>query len=162
MLGDSHKAQEVFHTTLREAALGAAQGQLPKEPFWLFREARWHCLETTKTDLQPESLEIDEHEIAPGAALQIEQLDPAQLGNLDFHSARSSEDRAGTFLSRRIRLPRNSRHRRTQAEAPSRDAWRRGGDSCRHGWTLSIPNNASYEDAAVIAPSTRPFELRAI
>ncbi len=112
MLGDSHKAQEVFHTTLREAALGAAQGQLPKEPFWLFRDARWRCLEATKTDLQPESLEIDEHEIAPGA--------------------------------------------------PSRDVWRRGGDSCRHGWTLSIPNNANYEDAAVIATSTRPFELRAI
>src|SRR5207247_10478267 len=79
MLGDSHKAQEVFHTTLREAALGAAQGQLPKEPFWLFREARWRCLGATKTDLKPESLEIDEHEIAPAAPLQSEQLDPAQL-----------------------------------------------------------------------------------
>ena len=44
MLGDSRKAQEVFHTTLREATLRAAQGQLPKEPFWLFRDARWRCL----------------------------------------------------------------------------------------------------------------------
>jgi DNA-directed RNA polymerase specialized sigma24 family protein len=79
MLGDSRKAQEVFHTTLREAALRAAQGELPKEPFWLFRDARWRCLEATKTDLQPESFEIDEHEIDPGAASQIEQLDPAQL-----------------------------------------------------------------------------------
>ena len=79
MLGDSRKAQEVFHTTLREAAQRAAQGELPKEPFWLFRDARWRCLEATKTDLQPESLEIDEHEIDPGAASQIEQLDPAQL-----------------------------------------------------------------------------------
>jgi DNA-directed RNA polymerase specialized sigma24 family protein len=79
MLGDSRKAQDVFHTTLREAALHAAQGELPKEPFWLFRDARWRCLEATKTDLQPESLEIDEHEIDPGAASQIEQLDPAKL-----------------------------------------------------------------------------------
>ena len=79
MLGDLRKAQEVFHTTLRETALHAAQGELPKEPFWLFRDARWRCLEATKTDLQPESLEIDEHEIDPGAASQIEQLDPAQL-----------------------------------------------------------------------------------
>jgi DNA-directed RNA polymerase specialized sigma24 family protein len=79
MLGDSRKAQEVFHTTLREAALRAAQGELPKEPFWLFRNAHWRCLEATKTDLQPESFEIDEHEIDPGAASQIEQLDPAQL-----------------------------------------------------------------------------------
>jgi DNA-directed RNA polymerase specialized sigma24 family protein len=79
MLGDSRKAQEVFHTTLREAALHAAEGELPKEPFWLFRDARWRCLEASKTDVQPESLEIDEHEIDPGAASQIEQLDPAQL-----------------------------------------------------------------------------------
>ena len=50
MLGDSHKAQEVFHTTLREAALGAAQGQLPKEPFWLFREARWLRRQTQRCD----------------------------------------------------------------------------------------------------------------
>ena len=79
MLGDSRKAQEVFHTTLREAAQRAAQGELPKEPFWLFRDARWRRLEATKTDLQPESREIDEHEVDPGAASQIEQLDPAQL-----------------------------------------------------------------------------------
>jgi len=79
MLGDSRKAQEVFHTTLREAAQRAAQGELPKEPFWLFRDARWRCLEATKTDIQPESREIDEHEVDPGAASQIEQLDPAQL-----------------------------------------------------------------------------------
>jgi DNA-directed RNA polymerase specialized sigma24 family protein len=79
MLGDSRKAQEVFNTTLREAAVRAAQGELPKEPFWLFREARWRCLEASKTDLQPESLKIDEHDIAPEAASQIKQLGPAQL-----------------------------------------------------------------------------------
>jgi DNA-directed RNA polymerase specialized sigma24 family protein len=79
MLGDSRNAQEVFNTTLREAAVRAAQGELPKEPFWLFREARWRCLEASKTDLQPESLKIDEHDIAPQAASQIKPLEPAQL-----------------------------------------------------------------------------------
>jgi DNA-directed RNA polymerase specialized sigma24 family protein len=79
MLGDSRKAQEVFNTTLREAALRAAQGELPKEPFWLFREARWRCLEASKTDLQSELLDIDEHDIAPQAASQIQQLEPTQL-----------------------------------------------------------------------------------
>jgi DNA-directed RNA polymerase specialized sigma24 family protein len=79
MLGDSRKAQEVFHATLREAAQRAAHGQLPSEPFWLFRDARWRCLEKTKTDLQPESLEMDAHDVAPEAVSQIQRLDPAQL-----------------------------------------------------------------------------------
>jgi DNA-directed RNA polymerase specialized sigma24 family protein len=79
MLGDSRKAQEVFHTTLREAAQRAAHGEVPKERFWLFRDARWRCLELSKTDLQPESLEVEEHDIAVGAASQIEQLTPEQL-----------------------------------------------------------------------------------
>jgi RNA polymerase sigma-70 factor, ECF subfamily len=79
MLGDSRKAQEVFDTTLREAGSRAAQGELPRESFWLFREARWRCLEESKTDLEPESLEIEEHDIAPQAALQIKQLEPTQL-----------------------------------------------------------------------------------
>jgi RNA polymerase sigma-70 factor, ECF subfamily len=79
MLGDSRKAQEVFHTTLREAAQRAARGELPGEPFWLFRDARWRCLEATKSDLQPESLEMDEHDVASEAASQIQRLDPTQL-----------------------------------------------------------------------------------
>jgi len=79
MLGDSRKAQEVFNATLREAASRAAQGELPKEPFWLFREARWRCLEASKTDLQPEALEMDEHDITSQATSQIKQLEPAQL-----------------------------------------------------------------------------------
>jgi DNA-directed RNA polymerase specialized sigma24 family protein len=79
MLGDSRKAQGVFHATLREAAVRAAHGELPNEPFWIFREARWRCLEESKTDVQAEPLEMEEHEITPEAPLQIEQLDPAQL-----------------------------------------------------------------------------------
>jgi len=79
MLGDSRKAQEVFHATLREAVQLAAHGELPDEPFWLFREARWRCLEATKDDLQPEAVEIDEHNLGVAAASQIERLDPVQL-----------------------------------------------------------------------------------
>ena len=79
MLGDSRKAQEIFHATLREAANRAARGELPNEPFWLFRDARWRCLEATKTDLQPESFDLDEHEVGAEAASQIERLDPTQL-----------------------------------------------------------------------------------
>ena len=79
MLGDARKAQEIFQTTLREAALRAARGELPKEPFWLFRDARWRCLEASETELQAEPLEIDEHDIVPEAPSQIEQLEPAQL-----------------------------------------------------------------------------------
>jgi DNA-directed RNA polymerase specialized sigma24 family protein len=79
MLGDSVKAQEVFHTTLSEAALRAAQEELPHEPFWLFRDARWRCLEATRTELQAEPFEMEEQEITAAAASQIERLEPRQL-----------------------------------------------------------------------------------
>jgi DNA-directed RNA polymerase specialized sigma24 family protein len=79
MLGDSTKAQEVFQSTLREAARRAAEGVLPKEPFWLFREARWRCLEASETDVQPEPIELDESEVHPRAPSQIRLIDPAQL-----------------------------------------------------------------------------------
>ena len=79
MLGDSFRAQEVFHTTLREAALRAAHGELPNEPFWLFRDARWRCLEATNAELQAEPLEMEEQEIAAAASSQIERLEPRQL-----------------------------------------------------------------------------------
>ena len=79
MLGDSGKAQEVFATTLREAALRAAHGELPNEPFWLFRDARWRCLEVSETDLQAEPLELEERDMSADAPSQIEQLEPLQL-----------------------------------------------------------------------------------
>ena len=79
MLGDSRKAQEVFHATLREAAVRAARGDVPDEPFWLFRDARWRCLESTKGDLQPESVEMEERDVVSGAESQIQRLDPMQL-----------------------------------------------------------------------------------
>jgi DNA-directed RNA polymerase specialized sigma24 family protein len=79
MLGDSGKAQEVFKTTLREAALRAAHGELPNQRFWLFRDARWRCLEASETDLQAEPLQLKERDITPEAASQIAQLEPEQL-----------------------------------------------------------------------------------
>ena len=79
MLGDSSKAKEVFHTTLREAALRAAHGELPDEPFWLFRDARWRCLEASETDLQAEPLQLEERDITSAASSQIAQLDSTQL-----------------------------------------------------------------------------------
>ena len=79
MLGDARKAQQVFETTLREAALRAAHGELPNQPFWLFRDARWRCLEASETDLQAEPVGLDEHDIGPEAPSQIEQLDTTQI-----------------------------------------------------------------------------------
>src|SRR5882724_2892228 len=79
MVGDARKAQEVFHNTLREAAQRAAQGELPNEQFWLFRDARWRCLEASKTELEAEPLEMKEEEITAGAVSQIERLEPTQL-----------------------------------------------------------------------------------
>jgi DNA-directed RNA polymerase specialized sigma24 family protein len=79
MLGDAGKAQEVFHDTLRDAGVRAARGDVPTEPFWLFRDARWRCLEATKTELQPESFEMNERDVVPEAASQIQRLDPMQL-----------------------------------------------------------------------------------
>src|SRR2546427_13224284 len=79
MLGDARKAQEIFQTTRREAALRAAHGELPKEPFWLFRDARWRCLEASESDLQAEPFEIDERDVVSESPSQIGQLEPAQL-----------------------------------------------------------------------------------
>jgi DNA-directed RNA polymerase specialized sigma24 family protein len=64
---------------LREAAQRAAHGELPNELFWLFRDARWRCLEASETGLQAEPLEMEEYEITSGASSQIEGLEPAQL-----------------------------------------------------------------------------------
>ena len=57
----------------------AERGELPSEPFWLFRDARWSGLEATKSDLQPEPDEVDERDVATRVESQIQQLDPAQL-----------------------------------------------------------------------------------
>lgn len=79
MTGDARKAQEVFHASLREAAQLAANGEAPRDPFWLFRDARWRCLEASEQGLQAEDVDLEEHDTAPWAAAQIEQLDSNQL-----------------------------------------------------------------------------------
>jgi len=79
MMGDARKAQEVFHATLREAAERAANGEAPRDAFWLFRAARDRCLEASEQGLQAEDVDLEEHEVAPWAASQIERLDANQL-----------------------------------------------------------------------------------
>ena len=79
MLGDAAKAQEVFEAIMHDAALRAAQGELPKDRLWMFNDARWRCLEVSEAGLQAEELEMEEHEIAATAPAQIAQLEPQQL-----------------------------------------------------------------------------------
>jgi DNA-directed RNA polymerase specialized sigma24 family protein len=79
MLGDAAKALEIFQAIMHEAALRAAAGELPKDRLWLFRDARFRCLETSEAGLQPEDVEMEEHPIDPHAPKQIEKLEPSQL-----------------------------------------------------------------------------------
>jgi DNA-directed RNA polymerase specialized sigma24 family protein len=79
MLGDAAKALEVFDAVMHDAALRAAAGEVPKEPLWLFRDARDRCVETSESGLQPEEIELEEHPIDPRAAAQIVKLEPQQL-----------------------------------------------------------------------------------
>jgi DNA-directed RNA polymerase specialized sigma24 family protein len=79
MLGDPRKAQEVFHATLREATLPCANGETPSDPFWLFRDARWRCLESSEHSLRAEDVELQKHDLSPSAPAQIERLDVNQL-----------------------------------------------------------------------------------
>ena len=79
MLGDAARALEVFQTIMHEASLRAAQGELPKDRLWLFRDARFRCLETSEKGLQPEDVELEEQPIDANAAKQIRKLEPSQL-----------------------------------------------------------------------------------
>ena len=78
-MGDATKAQEVFQSTMHEAALRAAQGELPADHLWLFRDARGRCLEASESGIQAEEVEMEEHEISAKAPSQIARLEPAQL-----------------------------------------------------------------------------------
>jgi DNA-directed RNA polymerase specialized sigma24 family protein len=79
MLADAAKAQEVFHATLREAAQLAASGEAPRDRLWLFRNARWRCLEAGERGLQAEDVELEQDELAPSGPLQIEKLEAGQF-----------------------------------------------------------------------------------
>jgi len=77
--GDSAKAQEAFQSTLREAALRAAQGEPAPDRLWFFRDARWRSIIASDSGLQPEPGTLDEADVAPHSPAQIEQLRPEQL-----------------------------------------------------------------------------------
>ena len=79
MLGDTAKAQEVFHATLRDAAQQAADGEAPRDRLWFFRNARWRCLELGEQGLQAEDVDLNEDDLSPGAPTQIKKLDANQL-----------------------------------------------------------------------------------
>jgi DNA-directed RNA polymerase specialized sigma24 family protein len=79
MTGDAARAQEIFQATMHEATLRATERNVPKDRFWLFRNARDRCLEASEAGLQAEELEMEEHEIDPQAAEQVRKLEPGQL-----------------------------------------------------------------------------------
>lgn len=80
MTGDAAKAQEAFQDTVREAALRSARDEPPQDRLWFFRDARGRCLAATEEGLQAEPGMLEEAEISPVAPMQIEQLEPDQLG----------------------------------------------------------------------------------
>ena len=80
MTGDAAKAQEAFQATVRDATLRSARDEPPPDRLWFFRDARWRCLAVTEEGLQAEPGMLEEAEISPVAPMQIEQLEPDQLG----------------------------------------------------------------------------------
>ena len=79
MTGDAGKAQDAFQATLREAALRSAQGEPPPDRLWFFRDARWRCLVLGEEGIQAEHSDLEEADISPHAASQLQQLHPEQL-----------------------------------------------------------------------------------
>lgn len=80
MMGDARKAQEIFHATLRDAALRSANGEAPDDPFWLYRDARARCLEASERVLQAEGdVDLPQSDLSPQASGQIEKLAPDEL-----------------------------------------------------------------------------------
>jgi DNA-directed RNA polymerase specialized sigma24 family protein len=79
MTGDASKAEEVFQETVQEAGLRSSRDEMSSDRLWFFRDARWRCVKSTAQDLQAEPGGFDEVEIAPGAPMQIERLQPEQL-----------------------------------------------------------------------------------
>jgi DNA-directed RNA polymerase specialized sigma24 family protein len=80
MTGDAGKAQAAFQDTVREAALRSARDEPPPDRLWFFKDARWRCVALGEQGIQAEPGMLEEAEISPTAPMQIEQLEPAQLG----------------------------------------------------------------------------------
>ncbi len=79
MTGEAAKAQQAFQSTLRAAALRAAQGEPAPDRLWFFRDARWQSLIASESGLQAEPVALDEAEINADSAAQVAQLQPEQL-----------------------------------------------------------------------------------
>ena len=79
MLGDAGKAQEIFQAIMHDAALRAAEGELPNDRLSIFRDARYRCLEASEAGLRAEAIKMEEHQIDSNAPAQIAKLESAQL-----------------------------------------------------------------------------------
>jgi DNA-directed RNA polymerase specialized sigma24 family protein len=80
MMGDARKAQEIFHATLREAALRSSNGETPSDPLWLYRDAHARCLVASESGLQAEEdVDLAQSNLSPEAPGQIGKLAPDQL-----------------------------------------------------------------------------------
>jgi DNA-directed RNA polymerase specialized sigma24 family protein len=79
MTGDAAKAQAAFQDTVREAATRAASDEPAPDRLWFFRDARWRCVALGEQGIQAEPGMLEEAEVSPTAAAQIQTLEPAQL-----------------------------------------------------------------------------------
>ena len=79
MTGEGAKAQQAFQSTLRAAALRAAQGEPAPDRLWFFRDARWQSLIASESGLQGEPGTVEEAEVTAHSPEQIEELQPEQL-----------------------------------------------------------------------------------
>ena len=79
MTGEAAKAQQAFQSTLRAAALRAAQGEPAPDRLWFFRDARWQSLIASESGLQAEPGNVEEAEVTAHSPEQIEELQPEQL-----------------------------------------------------------------------------------
>ena len=79
MTGEGAKAQQAFQSTLRAAALRAAQGEPAPDRLWFFRDARWQSLIASESGLQAEPGTVEEAELTTHSPEQIEELQPEQL-----------------------------------------------------------------------------------
>jgi len=79
MLGDAQKACDVFEATLRAAAERSADGETPRDRYWLYREARGRCLEAGEQGLQPEDVDLPEEDLSPLVEEQVARIDANQI-----------------------------------------------------------------------------------
>jgi len=79
MTGEESKAQAAFQDTIRESASRSAEDEPLNDRLWFFRQARWRCLAASEQGAQAEIVAMEEREVAPEAATQLEQLEPEHL-----------------------------------------------------------------------------------